>query len=92
MAKELAGNGVRVNAVCPGVINTDLTKWRFELEAKILNSSIEAREAEMLKTIPVGRLGEAEEVANLTAFLASSESSYITGQAINVTGGQLMEL
>jgi NAD(P)-dependent dehydrogenase (short-subunit alcohol dehydrogenase family) len=69
-----------------------ITKWRFELEAKILNSSIEAREAEMLKTIPVGRLGEAEEVANLTAFLASSESSYITGQAINVTGGQLMEL
>jgi NAD(P)-dependent dehydrogenase (short-subunit alcohol dehydrogenase family) len=92
MAKELAGNGVRVNAICPGVINTDLTQWRFELEAKILNSSIEAREAEMLKTIPMGRLGETEEVANLTAFLASSESSYITGQAINVTGGQLMEL
>jgi NAD(P)-dependent dehydrogenase (short-subunit alcohol dehydrogenase family) len=92
MAKELAGAGIRVNALCPGVIQTDFTQWRFELEAKILNSSIEAREAEMLKTIPMGRLGETEEVANLTAFLASRESSYITGQAINVTGGQLMEL
>jgi len=92
MAKELAGAGIRVNALCPGVIQTDFTQWRFELEARILNSSVEAREAEMLKTIPMGRLGETEEVANLTAFLASRESSYITGQAINVTGGQLMEL
>jgi NAD(P)-dependent dehydrogenase (short-subunit alcohol dehydrogenase family) len=92
MAKELAGNGVRVNALCPGVIDTDLTKWRFDLEAKILNSSIETRQAEILKTIPLGRLGQAEEVANLTAFLASGDSSYITGQAINITGGQLMEL
>jgi len=92
MAKELAGAGIRVNALCPGVIQTDFTQWRFELEAKILNSSIETRETEMLKTIPMGRLGETEEVANLIAFLASSESSYITGQAINVTGGQLMEL
>ena len=92
MAKELAAARIRVNALCPGVIQTDFTQWRFELEAKILNSSVEAREAEMLKTIPMGRLGKTEEVANLTAFLASSESSYITGQAINVTGGQLMEL
>ena len=71
MAKELAGAGIRVNALCPGVIQTDFTQWRFELEARILNSSVEAREAEMLKTIPMGRLGETEEVANLTAFLAS---------------------
>jgi NAD(P)-dependent dehydrogenase (short-subunit alcohol dehydrogenase family) len=92
MAKELAAARIRVNALCPGVIQTDFTQWRFELEAKILNSSVAAREAEMLKTIPMGRLGKTEEVANLTAFLASSESSYITGQAINVTGGQLMEL
>ena len=92
MARELAGSGIRVNTVCPGVIKTDFTKWRFELEAEVLSSSIEAREEEMIKTIPLGRLGEIREVANLIAFLASSESSYMTGQAINVTGGQLMEL
>lgn len=92
MARELAGNNIRVNAVCPGVIATDFTKWRFELEAQILASTEEARQAEMVSTIPLGRLGSAGEVANLVAFLASAESSYMTGQAINVTGGQLMEL
>ena len=92
MARELAGSNIRVNAVCPGVIDTDFTKWRFELEARILNSTEQAREAEMIGTIPLGRLGSTDEVANLVAFLASGESSYMTGQAINVTGGQLMEL
>jgi NAD(P)-dependent dehydrogenase (short-subunit alcohol dehydrogenase family) len=92
MARELAGSGIRVNAVCPGVITTDFTKWRFELEAQILNSTTEDREMEMIQTIPLGRLGTSEEVANLVAFLASGQSAYMTGQAINVTGGQLMEL
>jgi len=92
MARELAGSGIRVNAVCPGVIATDFTRWRFDLEARILDSTSEDREAEMVKTIPMGRLGSSEEVANLVAYLASNQSSYTTGQAINVTGGQLMEL
>ena len=92
MARELAGSNIRVNAICPGVIATDFTKWRFELEAQVLNSTEEARQAEMVGTIPLGRLGTTDEVANLVAFLASSESSYMTGQALNVTGGQLMEL
>ena len=92
MAKELAGAGIRVNAICPGVIQTDFTDWRFKLEADILDSTVEEREAEMLKTIPMGRLGTSAEVANLVAFLASGQSSYITGQAINITGGQLMEI
>ena len=92
MARELAGSGIRVNAVCPGVIDTDFTKWRFELEARIFNSTEEERQAEMVQTIPMGRLGSSGEVASLVAFLASDQSSYTTGQAINVTGGQLMEL
>ena len=92
MARELAGSNIRVNAVCPGVIATEFTRWRFDLEARILNSTQQEREAEMVRTIPLGRLGSSEEVANLVAFLASSQSSYMTGQAINVTGGQLMEL
>lgn len=92
MAQELAGSGIRVNAVCPGQIQTDLEKWRFELEAQFFGSTPEERKEEMCRTIPLGRLGTTEEVANLVAFLASETSSYMTGQAINVTGGQLMEL
>ena len=92
MAKELAGAGIRVNAVCPGQIMTDLEKWRFQLEAKVFDTTVEAREAEMCKTIPLGRIGEPKEVAQLIAFLASEASAYCTGQAMNVTGGQLMEV
>jgi NAD(P)-dependent dehydrogenase (short-subunit alcohol dehydrogenase family) len=92
MAVELAGNGVRVNAICPGQIATDLEKWRFGLEAQFFGSSIEERESEMCKSIPLGRIGRPDEVAELVGFLASERASYMTGQAINITGGQLMEL
>jgi NAD(P)-dependent dehydrogenase (short-subunit alcohol dehydrogenase family) len=92
MAKELAGLNIRVNAVCPGQIRTDLETWRFGLEAQFFNTTIEEQEAKMCQTIPAGRIGDPDEVADLTAFLASSQSSYITGQAINICGGQLMEL
>ena len=92
MALELAGNNIRVNAICPGQIMTDLEKWRFELEAQFLGSTVEEREAEMCKTIPLNRIGGPDEVGALVAFLASEASSYLTGQAVNITGGQLMEL
>ena len=92
MAKELAGAGIRVNAICPGQIYSDFEMKRFELEAKVFGVTVADREQEMCKTIPMGRIGKQDEVAGLVASLASSESSYITGQAVNVDGGQLMEL
>jgi NAD(P)-dependent dehydrogenase (short-subunit alcohol dehydrogenase family) len=92
MAKELAGAGVRVNAICPGQIATDLEKWRFGLEAQFFNSTIEERELEMCKTIPLGCIGRPRDAGDLVAFLASDASRYITGQAINIDGGQCMEL
>ena len=92
MAAELAGNCVRVNAICPGQIVTDLEKWRFGLEAQFFGSTIEEREKEMCKTIPLGRIGHPDEVGDLVVFLASERAAYMTGQAINITGGQLMEL
>jgi NAD(P)-dependent dehydrogenase (short-subunit alcohol dehydrogenase family) len=92
MALELAGNSIRVNAVCPGVILTDFTQWRFELEAEFLGTSPQDRINEKCKEIPLGRLGTAEEVASTVAFLASDASSYMTGQALNNTGGQTMEI
>ncbi|MDI6726723.1 MAG: SDR family NAD(P)-dependent oxidoreductase, partial [Smithellaceae bacterium] len=92
MAKELAGAGIRVNAICPGQIRTDLSRWRFELEAKFFNTTPEEREREMCKSIPLGYIGDITDAGNLVAFLASDESRYITGQAINLDGGQCMEL
>jgi len=92
MAKELAGDGIRVNAICPGQIMTDLEKSRFAKEAQFFNTTIAAREAEMCKTIPLNRIGLPADVGNVVAFLASEKSSYCTGQAINITGGQLMEV
>jgi NAD(P)-dependent dehydrogenase (short-subunit alcohol dehydrogenase family) len=92
MARELAGAGIRVNAICPGQIMTDLEKWSFELEARFFNTTVEAREQEMCKTIPLGRIGTPQEVGEVVAFLASDASSYCTGQALNISGGQLMEL
>ncbi len=92
MARELAGRGIRVNAVCPGQIRTDLEQWRFGLEASFFGTSVEEREAEMCRTIPLSRIGDPADVGSLVAFLASEEARYITGQAINVDGGQCMEL
>lgn len=92
MAKELAGQGIRVNAICPGLIMTDLQAWRLNLEAEVFHSSYEERERELCKQVPLGYLGSPDDVANMAAFLASCESSYVTGQAINVCGGQIMEL
>jgi NAD(P)-dependent dehydrogenase (short-subunit alcohol dehydrogenase family) len=92
MALELAGMNIRVNAVCPGQIMTDLEKWRFGLEAQFYSCTVDDREQAMCQTIPLRRIGSPDEVAGLVAFLASKESSYMTGQAVNVTGGQLMEL
>ena len=79
IAKELASRNITANAVAPGFIQTDMTN--------ILKDEIkEAIEG----TIPLKRLGTAEDVAKVVKFLASDESSYITGQVINVDGGMLM--
>ncbi|MDP1991179.1 MAG: SDR family oxidoreductase, partial [Syntrophales bacterium] len=92
MARELAPHGIRVNAICPGQIRTDLEQWRFGLEASFFGSTVADREQEMCKTIPLGRIGAPDDAGRLVAFLASEASRYITGQAINLDGGQCMEL
>lgn len=79
LAKELASRNIRVNAVAPGFIETPMTE---ELN--------EERKQLMLKAIPLNRIGTPEEVSDLVLFLASGESSYITGQVINVDGGMVM--
>ncbi len=79
LAKEVARRGVRVNAVAPGFIGTEMVE---KLDQKYLD--------EMVKLVPLGRIGKAEEVASVVAFLASDEASYITGHVINIDGGLAM--
>ncbi|RPH49618.1 MAG: SDR family oxidoreductase [Desulfobacteraceae bacterium] len=92
MATETAQFGVRVNAVCPGLVMTDLMKLRFQLEAKAHGGTPAEQEDRLRMTVPLQRIASPSEVAALVAFLASEEASYITGQAINVCGGRTMAL
>lgn len=79
LAKELASRNILVNAVAPGFIETDMTN--------VLKDEVKEKIAEQ---IPLRREGKVEEVANVVKFLASDDSSYITGQVINIDGGMLM--
>ena len=79
IAKELASRNITANAVAPGFIQTDMTN--------VLKDEIKD---EIESTIPLKRLGTAEDVAKVVKFLASDDSNYITGQVINVDGGMLM--
>jgi len=79
VAKELASRNVRVNAIAPGFIQTDMTA---KLPDNVKN--------EMLKHVPMGKMGTVRDVANLALFLVSDDSSYITGQVITVDGGMVM--
>ena len=78
-AKELASRNIYVNAVAPGFITTDMTEVLTE-----------EQKATMLESIPLGKLGEPEDVANVVCFLASDDAKYITGQTIHVDGGMVM--
>lgn len=78
-ARELAARGVRVNAVAPGFIETSMTD--------VIPENIKEG---MIHSIPLGRMGQAEDVAKAVCFLASDEASYITGQVLKVDGGMVM--
>jgi 3-oxoacyl-[acyl-carrier protein] reductase len=78
-AQEVASRGITVNCVAPGFIATPMTDK--------LNSAIQE---ELLKKIPCGRLGSAEDIANGVLFLASPEAGYITGQTLHINGGMAM--
>ena len=73
LAQEVGRRGVTVNAIAPGFIKTEMTQ--------------DLKEDELKKLIPLNRFGEAKEVAELVAFIASEKSSYITGEVININGG-----
>lgn len=89
-ALEFAKEGIRVNAVCPGVVATPMWEKQTESYAKKRNLKPDEVMPYFESKIPMGRLGELEDIVNVTFFLAGEESSYLTGQSINVSGGQIM--
>jgi 3-oxoacyl-[acyl-carrier protein] reductase len=80
MAREVGSRNITVNIVAPGFIDTDMTRVLTDAQ----------REA-MLVQVPLGRLGDAQEIADAVAFLASDAAAYITGETLNVNGGMLMD-
>jgi sorbitol-6-phosphate 2-dehydrogenase len=92
IALDLAPHGIRVNAVCPGNL-LDGTLWQdslYEQYARNQGITVEEVRRKYESQVPLGRGCTYEDVANVVVFLASEESSYMTGQAINITGGQEM--
>ncbi|HOX28781.1 MAG TPA: SDR family NAD(P)-dependent oxidoreductase, partial [bacterium] len=90
MALELASHNIRVNAICPGKVDTDMERWGWELKAGAKGVPVEAIIEEEQKKIPLGRIATPDMVAGLVSFIASDEGAYITGQAISFTGGMTL--
>ena len=80
LAREIGSRGITVNVVAPGFINTDMTKVLPE-----------EQRAAMLTQVPLGRLGEGDDIANAVLFLASDGGAYITGETLHVNGGMVMD-
>jgi NAD(P)-dependent dehydrogenase (short-subunit alcohol dehydrogenase family) len=88
LAREMAGHGIRVNAICPGIVVE--TAMRSAIEAQQRRYGL-PETAEREKSIPIGRVSVPDDVARVAAFLASDESAYMTGESINLSGGLLMD-
>lgn len=80
LALEMAPHGIRVNAVCPGPVETEMSnQWSPEYREQVM------------KKVPLGRLGKPDDVAELVAFLLSDKAAFITGETININGGTYMD-
>ena len=82
-ALEYASKGIRINAVCPGIIETPMVENMLATESDAMD--------ELMKAVPIGRLAKAEEVASVVLWLCSSSASYVIGQAISVDGGYTVQ-
>ncbi len=89
-AAILGPHGIRINAIAPGIIDTPLTQSIAETRGKIRGVSPADTLAPVLQTLPLGRMGQPNEVASLAVFLCSPQSQFITGQCYIIDGGQIM--
>jgi len=87
LVNEVSRAGVTVNTVCPGRISTDRSRGYLESRAKAAGMSYEDYERREMASIPMGRMGQPEEIGYVVAFLASERASYLTGVALQVDGG-----
>lgn len=90
MALELAPFKICVNALCPGDIDTELKRWGWEKEALVKGKTVDEIAEEAAKATPLGRIGTPEDVAAAVAFFASPDADYLTGEILNITGGNGM--
>ena len=90
VAVEVAPH-VRLNCVCPGIVNTDMMEREYAWENEMTGEPKDSIRERWMSGIPMGRFQEPEDVAGLTLFLASDDASEMTGQAINITGGMVMD-
>ena len=86
-ARETAKHGIRINSVCPGFVRTSMQDREVKWEAKLRSITEKEVLDEYISQTPLGRLEEPDDVAKVVLFLAGSDSDFMTGQAINVTGG-----
>jgi meso-butanediol dehydrogenase/(S,S)-butanediol dehydrogenase/diacetyl reductase len=94
LSQELAPYGINVNSICPGSIKTSMQDREVQWSAEIRGAGATAEDIrdEMANFTPLGRIGLPEDVAKVVVFLASDDAAFMTGQAINVTGGQINTL
>lgn len=90
VAKSVARHGIRVNCVCPGFVRTAMQEREVVWEAELRGTTPEAVRRGYVDATPLGRIEEPEDVADVVLFLASDAARFMTGQAINVTGGVYM--
>ncbi|MDQ7250136.1 SDR family NAD(P)-dependent oxidoreductase [Dongia sedimenti] len=91
LAREMGPHGIRVNCVCPGFVKTSMQEREVVWEAKLRGMDPDAVRKEYVLLTPLGRLQEAEDVADIVLFLASDLSRFLTGEAINASGGVTMD-
>ncbi len=89
LARELAP-GIRVNAICPGIVETSLMLEHYEALASLDGRSVDEVRAELISAVPLGRPQEAHSIARLALFLASDDARDLTGQALDASGGLVM--
>jgi NAD(P)-dependent dehydrogenase (short-subunit alcohol dehydrogenase family) len=90
LAAEYSGDGILINALCPGWVNTEMAQEGLQGFANALDISKDEAYKEAMKPVPLGKMSEPEEVAKLVAFLVSEEQISFTGQTLDINNGALM--